>query len=120
MLTIAIPILIGVDSTAESSDSGVSERTQYYATAKNLMMSGADAMERLMTSYKGDTKKYKFWAANSKNIKLVTKKHKQEVVELAGYTARVATMCEVFEDCSEGRYARKAVLTATKQGGATS
>ena len=51
MLTIAIPILIGVDS-AGSSDSGVSERTQYYATAKNLMMSGADAMERLMTSYK--------------------------------------------------------------------
>ena len=42
------------------------------------------------------------------------------MVELAGYTARVATMCEVFEDCSEGRYARKAVLTATKQGGATS
>ena len=38
------------------------------------------------------------------------------MVELAGYTARVATMCEVFEDCSEGRYARKAVLTATKQG----
>ena len=57
MLTIAIPILIGVDSTAESSDSGVSERTQYYATAKNLMMSGADAMERLMTSYKARHKK---------------------------------------------------------------
>ena len=53
MLTIAIPILIGVDSADSSSgDSGVSERTQYYATAKNLMMSGADAMERLMTSYK--------------------------------------------------------------------
>ena len=53
MLTIAIPILLGADSSADSSsDSGVSERTQYYATAKNLMMSGADAMERLMTSYK--------------------------------------------------------------------
>ena len=36
-------------------------------------------------------------------------------MELAGYTARVATMCEVFEDCSEGRYTRKAVVTATKQ-----
>ena len=41
----------------------------------------------------------------------------QEVVELAGYTARVATMCEVFEDSSEGRYARKAVMEAAKQGG---
>ena len=56
MLTIAIPILLGSDS-ADSSDSGVSERTQYYATAKNLMMSGADAMERLMTSYKARHKK---------------------------------------------------------------
>ena len=37
------------------------------------------------------------------------------MLELAGYTARVATMCEVFEDCSEGKYARKAVMTATKQ-----
>ena len=61
MLTIAIPILIGVDS---SGDSGVSERTQYYATAKNLMMSGADAMERLMTSYKARATKVVL-AANS-------------------------------------------------------
>ena len=61
MLTIAIPILIGVDS---SGDSGVSERTQYYATAKNLMMSGADAMECLMTSYKVRTTKI-ILAANS-------------------------------------------------------
>ena len=107
MLTIAIPILIGVDS---SGDSGVSERTQYYATAKNLMMSGADAMERLMTSYKVRTSNNDFW----RQIQIWDT---QEVVELAGYTARVATMCEVFEDCSEGRYARKAVVEATKQGG---
>ena len=61
MLTIAIPILLGADSSADSSsDSGVSERTQYYATAKNLMMSGADAMERLMTSYKARNK-IGFW-----------------------------------------------------------
>ena len=63
MLTIAIPILLGSDS-ADSSDSGVSERTQYYATAKNLMMSGADAMERLMTSYKARKVK-EFWRGNS-------------------------------------------------------
>ncbi len=84
MVAIAIPILTGKDS-ATSKDSGVSERTQYYAIAKSLMISGSDAVERLFTSYK-------------------------ELLELAGYTARVATMCEVFEDCSVGKYKRPTML----------
>ena len=39
----------------------------------------------------------------------------QEIVELAGYTYRVATMLEVFEDCSAGRYQRN-IVKSTKQG----
>jgi len=81
---IAIPILTSKAESDKAGESGVSSRTEYYTTAKNLLTGGADAMERLMTAYK-------------------------EVVELAGYTQRVSTMMEVFQDCANTRYKRAAV-----------
>nr|CAD7428829.1 unnamed protein product [Timema monikensis] len=68
-------------------DGGVSERTQYFTTAKNLLVSGADAVERLMSSYK-------------------------EIVELAGYTWRVGDMLDVFHHVGAGRYQRTVVTAA--------
>ena len=81
MILISIPILTSRKSQVTSAGAGgmISERTEYYTIAKHLLMSGGDAMERLMTAYK-------------------------EVVELAGYTQRVANMFTVFDDCSHSRY----------------
>ena len=83
MILISIPILTSKKSAninkTVSAETGVSERTEYYTIAKHLLMAGGDAMERLMTAYK-------------------------EVVELAGYTQRVANMFDVFDDCSKSRY----------------
>lgn len=39
----------------EVVDDSVSERTQYFTTAKNLLITGSNAVERLMSSYKGKT-----------------------------------------------------------------
>lgn len=104
MIMISLPVLMGIQKPAESTeqmvalkpnevrlmqDEGISERTQYLTTARNLLISGADAIERLLSSYK-------------------------EIVALAGYTYRVAGMLEVFDATARGRY-NKARMAAEER-----
>uniref|UniRef100_A0A158P8D3 ATP-binding cassette sub-family D member 2 n=1 Tax=Angiostrongylus cantonensis TaxID=6313 RepID=A0A158P8D3_ANGCA len=99
MVMIALPILAAEYSIPDKSrrfedepDGGVSERTRGFATAKNLLYSSADAVERLMTSYK-------------------------EVIELAGYTSRVHEMFNVFEEVKNSVYHRTLVNGDQKANG---
>ena len=53
---VAIPVMSGRvqigHASYDNSAHDISERTQYMTTAKNILISGGDAAERLMSSYK--------------------------------------------------------------------
>ncbi|XP_059047224.1 ATP-binding cassette sub-family D member 1 [Achroia grisella] len=79
MVMLALPILTG--TTEGEGGGGISARTEYMTTSRNLLNSAADAIERLMSSYK-------------------------EIVTLAGYATRVSDMLTVFAEVAKGRCVR--------------
>ncbi|CAH0731701.1 unnamed protein product, partial [Brenthis ino] len=91
MVMLALPILTGTKIDG-SIGQGISERTEYMTTSRNLLNSAADAIERLMSSYK-------------------------EIVTLAGYATRVSDMLVVFGEVARGRCVR-AVHAAPAPGAA--
>jgi ABC-type uncharacterized transport system fused permease/ATPase subunit len=77
----------------DTATDNVSTRTQDFVTSRGLLISAADAIERMMSSWK-------------------------EVTELAGRTARIYEMIEIFEQVKRGEYV-KIQTNATASGGAT-
>ncbi|KFV62701.1 ATP-binding cassette sub-family D member 2 [Dryobates pubescens] len=94
MIMVAVPIITATGFADGDLEDGqkqamVSERTEAFTTSRNLLISGADAIERIMSSYK-------------------------EVTELAGYTARVYNMFSVFDEVKRGIYKRTAVIQGSE------
>ncbi|KAI8806209.1 ABC transporter transmembrane region 2-domain-containing protein [Cladochytrium replicatum] len=82
----AIPIFFHVPGT-EATQADVGSRTQGFITNRRLLLSSSDAFGRIMYSWK-------------------------EVSELAGYTARVAELIQVFDDIRDNRYQKTLVSNA--------
>ncbi|XP_065066834.1 ATP-binding cassette sub-family D member 2-like [Rhopilema esculentum] len=94
MVMTALPIIYGSDNLPndEIKDGGdaISERAQAFTISRNLLVSGADAIERIFSSYK-------------------------EIIELAGYTHRVSQMINVFEDINKGHFVKTGKLKEISQ-----
>lgn len=87
----------------------VSERTQAFTTARNLLNAGADAVERIMSSYKEvPAPQHPPPHSCSRSCAQPAQPVCVQVTELAGYTARVSEMLDVFEDVNMGIFRRSA------------
>jgi ATP-binding cassette subfamily D (ALD) protein 2 len=69
----------------------IGQRSQDYVHLKNLMVFGAEAIERIMLASK-------------------------DIAQLAGYTTRVSDMVRVFDSVEKGEYTKQPVELAAKKG----
>ncbi|KAG1649680.1 ATP-binding cassette sub-family D member 2 [Nymphon striatum] len=138
MVMIAVPLMTSkVDLNPDEKDGGISSRTQAFMFAKNLLGSGADASERLLSSYKKVGRSDNIVKATSvvdnmlrKYLDRIPGQHNiynlqrsailgiahilRKITELAGYTARISYMLKVFEDVSSGKIMRRAVVSSSE------
>ncbi|KAF9181943.1 hypothetical protein BGZ51_000804 [Haplosporangium sp. Z 767] len=84
----SIPVFFKLPGQSGGEDIG--GRTEGFVTNRRMLLSSSDAFGRIMYSYK-------------------------EVTELAGYTARVSELLDVFEDVKAGRFEKRLVSSASTE-----
>ncbi|CAG8553057.1 6149_t:CDS:10 [Paraglomus brasilianum] len=84
----AVPVFFNVPGLTKGGDLG--KRTEGFVTNRRLLLSSSDAFGRIMYSYK-------------------------EVTELAGFTARVSELLDVFDDVKVGRFEKQLVSEASTE-----
>lgn len=89
LIMIAIPAFLFEKKIEDVSSDVMSSRAQEFSTSKFLLLSGAEAIERVMLALK-------------------------EINELAGYTERVSEMIEVFQDVEKGEYKKQLITISGK------
>eukprot|EP01129_Flabellula_baltica_P003178 TRINITY_DN12998_c0_g1_i1.p1 TRINITY_DN12998_c0_g1~~TRINITY_DN12998_c0_g1_i1.p1 ORF type:complete len:706 (-),score=131.34 TRINITY_DN12998_c0_g1_i1:1041-3158(-) len=79
LVMVAIPSFFYEEASNLTGGDAITSRTEEYITVKKLLLSGSEAIERIMLAYK-------------------------DITELAGYTSRVHEMITVYKDIKEKKY----------------
>ncbi|KAJ2763776.1 ATP-binding cassette long-chain fatty acid transporter pxa2 [Coemansia nantahalensis] len=85
----AAAAVAATSAAAATSAERIGDHTRNFITNRRLLLSGSDALGRMMYSYK-------------------------EIVELAGYAERVSDMLDVLDDVGAGRYVKARVGTSAE------
>ncbi|PHH60794.1 hypothetical protein CDD81_1145 [Ophiocordyceps australis] len=88
LLLCSLPVFIKLPGQVAM---GMGDRTESFVTNRRMLLSASDAFGRIMFSYR-------------------------EVMELAGYTSRVASLLNVMDDIQTGHFEKKLVSSSDTQG----
>eukprot|EP00842_Homolaphlyctis_polyrhiza_P000442 jgi/Hompol1/1399/HPOL_003052-RA len=83
----AVAATAGTSGAASAAGNDLGDRTQGFITNRRLLVSASDAFGRIMYSYR-------------------------EITELAGYTARVSELVDVFDDIADNKFQKTLVSNA--------
>ncbi|ROV97144.1 hypothetical protein VMCG_07496 [Cytospora schulzeri] len=84
LLLCSVPVFVKIPGSVTHN---MGDRTEVFVTNRRMLLSASDAFGRIMFSYR-------------------------EIMELAGYTSRVATLLEVMDDIQAGHFEKKLVSSA--------
>lgn len=85
LMLCSVPVFVKLPGQPANMNTG--DRTESFVTNRRMLMSASDAFGRIMFSYK-------------------------EIMELAGYTARVSSLLEVMDDIQAGHFEKKLVSSS--------
>ncbi|KAF3482545.1 uncharacterized protein GIQ15_05304 [Arthroderma uncinatum] len=90
LILCSVPVFFKIPAQITSS---MGDRTESFVTNRRILLSSSDAFGRVMFSYK-------------------------EISQLAGHTSRVASLLEVMDDITAGRFQKKLVSSASTDSNA--
>ncbi|KAI1210748.1 ABC transporter transmembrane region 2 [Annulohypoxylon truncatum] len=87
LLLCSVPVFFKLPNQLAGATANMGDRTETFITNRRMLLSASDAFGRVMFSYR-------------------------EIMELAGYTSRVASLLEVMDDIQAGHFEKKLVSSS--------